>query len=120
MAGGLGLLAAASLPLAAQAQAQANAPGDTPDAALDKLMQGNERYIAGQMRERDFSAGRAARAESQAPFAAILGCADSASRRSSPSTKVRAVCSWCGSPATSSRPMVSLVSNTAPPCSAPR
>uniref|UniRef100_E6VBL5 carbonic anhydrase n=1 Tax=Rhodopseudomonas palustris (strain DX-1) TaxID=652103 RepID=E6VBL5_RHOPX len=77
VAGGLGLLAAASLPLAARAQTQANAPSDTPDAALDKLMQGNERYIAGQMRERDFSAGRAARAEGQAPFAAILGCADS-------------------------------------------
>jgi carbonic anhydrase len=75
--GGLGLLAAASLPRVAQAQGQASLPGDTPDAALDKLMQGNARYVAGQMRERDFSAGRAARAESQAPFAAILGCADS-------------------------------------------
>src|SRR4051812_1702396 len=29
------------------------------------------------MNERDFSAGRAARAQGQAPFAAILGCADS-------------------------------------------
>ncbi|NEW95136.1 carbonic anhydrase, partial [Rhodopseudomonas sp. BR0M22] len=74
MAGGLGLLAASALPFAARAQTQAS---DTPDAALDKLMQGNERYIAGQMRERDFSAGRAARTEGQAPFAAILGCADS-------------------------------------------
>ena len=29
------------------------------------------------MNERDFSAGRAARAQGQAPFAAVLGCADS-------------------------------------------
>ncbi|WP_022722061.1 carbonic anhydrase [Rhodopseudomonas sp. B29] len=74
--GGLGLLAAATLPIAAQAQTPSN-PGDTPDAALDKLMQGNARYAAGDLRERDYSAGRAARAEGQAPFAAILGCADS-------------------------------------------
>jgi carbonic anhydrase len=32
------------------------------------------------MNERDFSAGRAARAQGQAPFAAILGCAGSAGR----------------------------------------
>ena len=29
------------------------------------------------MNERDFSANRAARAQGQAPFAAVLGCADS-------------------------------------------
>jgi len=75
--GGLGLLAAASLPITAPAQAQTTSPSDTPDAALDKLMQGNARYVAGEMRERDFSAGRVARVEGQAPFAAILGCADS-------------------------------------------
>jgi carbonic anhydrase len=75
--GGLGLLAAATLPIPAHAQAQATSPSDTPDAALDKLMQGNARYAAGELRERDFSAGRAARTEGQAPFAAILGCADS-------------------------------------------
>ncbi|MGQ3300739.1 carbonic anhydrase [Reyranella sp.] len=50
---------------------------DTPDAAIARLMEGNSRYVAGQMAQRDFSASRAARAQGQAPFAAILGCADS-------------------------------------------
>lgn len=75
--GGLGLLAATAIPAAARAQTLAAVPSDTPDAALDKLMQGNARYAGDQMRERDFSVGRVARAQSQAPFAAILGCADS-------------------------------------------
>ena len=55
---------------------------DTPDAALKLLTEGNERYVANQPRERDFSAGRASRALGQAPFAAILGCADFGSRPS--------------------------------------
>src|ERR1700674_2019193 len=33
--------------------------------------------LANQPRECDFSAGRASRAQGQAPFAAVLGCADS-------------------------------------------
>ncbi|MBI5129084.1 MAG: carbonic anhydrase [Rhodopseudomonas palustris] len=73
--GGLGLLAAASLPLAAHAQSSNSS--DTPDAALDKLMQGNARYVGNELRERDFSSGRVARTQGQSPFAAILGCADS-------------------------------------------
>src|SRR4029453_18222934 len=40
-------------------------------------MEGNERYAKNEMKERDFSAGRAARASAQYPFAAILSCADS-------------------------------------------
>ncbi|MGC2342309.1 MAG: carbonic anhydrase [Methyloceanibacter sp.] len=40
-------------------------------------MQGNERYAANTPRERDFSAGRAARASAQFPIAAILSCSDS-------------------------------------------
>jgi carbonic anhydrase len=70
-----GLLAAA--PLAAMAQAQPVAAASTPDAALNLLMEGNARYVANQPRENDFSAARASRAQGQAPFAAILGCADS-------------------------------------------
>jgi carbonic anhydrase len=50
---------------------------DTPEAALQLLIEGNARYVDGSPRERDFSAGRASRAVGQAPFAAILGCADS-------------------------------------------
>lgn len=50
---------------------------DTPDAALARLVEGNARYVANEPLERDFSAGRASRTLGQAPFAAILGCADS-------------------------------------------
>jgi carbonic anhydrase len=59
------------------AQAQPASAADTPDAALRLLTEGNERYVANQPRERDFSAGRASRALGQAPFAAVLSCADS-------------------------------------------
>lgn len=48
-----------------------------PDAALERLMQGNARYAANAPQERDFSAGRATRASAQFPIAAILGCSDS-------------------------------------------
>jgi carbonic anhydrase len=49
----------------------------SPDAALDRLMKGNQRYIRGTMRRHDFSAERAALAGGQNPFAGILSCADS-------------------------------------------
>jgi len=48
-----------------------------PADALKRLMEGNARYVAGALNERDFSAGRAARAQAQYPFAQILSCADS-------------------------------------------
>jgi carbonic anhydrase len=59
------------------AQVKPVAAANTPDAALNLLLEGNARYVANQPRERDFSAGRASLALGQAPFAAILGCADS-------------------------------------------
>ena len=40
-------------------------------------MEGNARYAANAPNERDFSAGRAARAGAQFPIAAILSCSDS-------------------------------------------
>jgi carbonic anhydrase len=64
-------------PLITNAQAQPVSAADTPEAALTQLIEGNARYVANQPRERDFSAERASRALGQAPFAAILGCADS-------------------------------------------
>ena len=68
----------ATIPLVGSvARAQPVSAADTPDAALKLLTEGNERYVANQPRERDFSAGRASRALGQAPFAAILSCADS-------------------------------------------
>ncbi|MEP9376738.1 carbonic anhydrase [Aquabacter sp. CN5-332] len=64
--------------LPAFAQAPATPPNSiSPDAALKRLMDGNARYVANTPTQRDFSAGRAARATAQFPFAAILGCADS-------------------------------------------
>src|SRR4051794_37445104 len=74
----LGGAALATIPLVGRvARAQPVSAADTPDEALKLLTEGNERYGANQPRERDFSAGRASRALGQAPFAAILGCADS-------------------------------------------
>jgi carbonic anhydrase len=48
-----------------------------PSAALQRLIEGNARYMRNQIDMKDFTAGRAARAEAQYPIAAILGCADS-------------------------------------------
>lgn len=69
--GGLAALAAGALPLRAQE------PEVDPNAALQRLVEGNARYVAGTRITADFSAGRAQRALTQRPFAAILSCADS-------------------------------------------
>ncbi len=49
----------------------------SPPEVLKRLMAGNARYAANQPTQKDYSAGRAARAAVQYPVAAILGCADS-------------------------------------------
>lgn len=49
----------------------------SPDAALKRLMKGNERYVEGVSRRHDFKHERAALAAGQNPYAAILSCADS-------------------------------------------
>jgi carbonic anhydrase len=50
----------------------------SPDAALEQLMAGNERYLQGKtVHDTDESVRRVALAEEQKPYAAILGCADS-------------------------------------------
>jgi len=72
-----GAAALITAPVVSTAQAQPVRTAETPDAAVARLVEGNARYVAGKMNERDFSAGRALRAKGQAPFAAILGCADS-------------------------------------------
>ena len=74
---GLGTVALTAAACSQQAVAQLSRSADTPDAALARLMDGNARYVSGKMNERDFSAGRAARAQGQKPFASILSCADS-------------------------------------------
>jgi len=49
----------------------------SPDAALDRLMKGNARYVKGSALRHDFVAERPALALGQNPYAGILSCADS-------------------------------------------
>src|SRR6266576_3190240 len=50
----------------------------TPDRALQTLVEGNRRFMAGKLHHNQISHERlASLASGQAPFAAILGCADS-------------------------------------------
>ncbi|MDL2408088.1 carbonic anhydrase [Rhizobium calliandrae] len=51
----------------------------TPDEALKALMDGNKRYVAGEMESlnEDLSILKSKTAEKQEPFAAVLSCADS-------------------------------------------
>jgi carbonic anhydrase len=75
--------AAAGLAVAPQAQAaNAKAPPKpqnvlSPDAALDRLMKGNARYVEGVSKRHDFAHEREPLSQGQNPFAAVLGCADS-------------------------------------------
>jgi carbonic anhydrase len=49
----------------------------SPDAALDRLMKGNARYVEGVSRRHDFKHEREPLASGQNPFAGVLSCADS-------------------------------------------
>jgi carbonic anhydrase len=49
----------------------------SPDAALDRLMKGNTRYIDGLTKRHDFKNEREVLSKGQNPFAAVLSCADS-------------------------------------------
>jgi carbonic anhydrase len=49
----------------------------SPDAALDRLMKGNARYVEGVSRRHDFKHEREPLAAGQNPFAGVLSCADS-------------------------------------------
>lgn len=49
----------------------------SPEAALERLMHGNARYVAGSAKRHDFKAEREALVGGQNPFASILSCADS-------------------------------------------
>lgn len=73
VASGFGLAVAANPKSTGAPLPNAIAPAE----ALKRLMDGNARYAANTPNERDFSAGRAARAQAQFPIAAILSCADS-------------------------------------------
>ena len=60
------------------AAAQTEKPS-TPEAALKDLMDGNQRYLSGQLQsfQEDLDLLKAKTAEKQEPFAAVLSCADS-------------------------------------------
>src|SRR3954467_10624926 len=64
----------ASVTLDQQAQAAI-----TPDAALQRLMEGNHRFITGQSLRRDYVKQVKATASGQYPFAVVLSCLDSRS-----------------------------------------
>lgn len=49
----------------------------TPEEALQRLIDGNARYVANAAINTDHSVGRVARAKGQQPFAAIVCCSDS-------------------------------------------
>ncbi len=49
----------------------------TPDQALARLTAGNQRFVAGARRPINLATARAAVANGQAPFAALIACADS-------------------------------------------
>lgn len=74
---GAAALAAAAAPLISSFPAHAEDAGVPPAEALKRLQEGNARYVSNAAINRDYSAGRAERAKSQAPFASIVGCADS-------------------------------------------
>lgn len=49
----------------------------TPDAALERLMAGNARYVSGNTQPVDFAKTRASLAGGQNPYASLVSCADS-------------------------------------------
>ncbi|BAY09845.1 carbonic anhydrase [Calothrix sp. NIES-2098] len=76
--GAFGLMLAASDLLWQVKQAQASPQSLTPDAALQKLIEGNQRFVQHQPQYPDQSAARLLEvAQAQHPFATILSCADS-------------------------------------------
>ncbi len=48
----------------------------TPNAAFERLLKGNQRYISGKTRPFDFAKDRAALVGGQNPYASILSCSD--------------------------------------------
>lgn len=72
------LAASTAYPAISRAADEDPAPNAIPpEEAFERLKQGNDRYVANERKERDFSPGRAARAKVQHPIAGVLSCADS-------------------------------------------
>ncbi|RAH98733.1 carbonic anhydrase [Acuticoccus sediminis] len=77
IAGSLALPLAAAPLVKAAAQTPAAGRPSSPEEALQRLMEGNARYVANQPINTDHSVGRAERAAGQQPFAAVVSCSDS-------------------------------------------
>lgn len=76
--GAFGMMIAAGDLLSSVKQAQASPLSLTPEAALQKLIEGNQRFVQHQPQYPDQSAARLLEvAQAQHPFATILSCADS-------------------------------------------
>ena len=79
----LAVTAGAAVAFVPQAHAQVAKPPPkpenvlSPDAALDRLMKGNTRYVEGVAKRHDFSHEREPLRTGQNPFAGVLSCADS-------------------------------------------
>ena len=72
------MLAAPLCGLAKSARKQVPKPENvlSPDQALERLLQGNRRYVQGVAKRHDFHAEREALVGDQNPYAGILSCAD--------------------------------------------
>lgn len=78
MSGVAGLVTAGGMEFVAPTSALAQTTL-TPEMALDELLEGNKRYVAGRLTsfEKDLAIIRHHTSEKQQPFAALLSCADS-------------------------------------------
>lgn len=76
IAGGAAMSLAGSLVTRAAAETSEPAPV-SPDEAMQRLIEGNARYVANAAINTDHSVDRSNRALGQQPFAAIVSCADS-------------------------------------------
>lgn len=76
---GAAVAVAASLRAKAETHDTAPKPQNaiSPDAALERLLEGNRRFLKGGEKPQDFRAEREALLRGQNPFAAVLSCADS-------------------------------------------
>src|SRR5258708_36366721 len=67
----------AAVPAKPEIQTEKSQTAMTPAAALERLKDGNRRFVANATKRRDWSAKVIATASGQFPFAAVLGCMDS-------------------------------------------
>ncbi|MGE5679302.1 MAG: carbonic anhydrase [Bacillota bacterium] len=76
----LNLLLAASViffSISFRIQAQEGETKETGDASLQRLIEGNNRYLSGNLKQKDFPKERGEQVSGQKPYAIVLTCADS-------------------------------------------